>query len=68
MDMQKIGGFLRDLRKQKGLSQEQLATAVGVTQGAVSQWEKGRSKPSVAVLMKLADALGVTIDSILKGA
>lgn len=48
-----------------GLSQSELAKMVGVTPGAVSQWEMGRTFPSVRKLKKLSNVLGVPIEEIL---
>lgn len=56
---------IKEARLAKGLTQEQLAKAVGVTQGAVAQWENGLTHPAFAVLRKLAEALGVTIDQLI---
>lgn len=58
-------GNLRALRKQQGLTQEQLAEAVGVTAGAVSKWEKGQSAPELGLLMELADFFDVSVDALL---
>ena len=53
------------LRVMKGLNQQELATALGVTQGAVSQWETGLSKPGSKMIPLLAEALECTPDQIL---
>lgn len=63
-------GFGRNLKTARGnakLTMEALAERVGVTKGLVSQFEAGQTMPSVSVLMKLADALGVSIDALLLG-
>ena len=67
MDQQKIGGFIAALRKEKGLTQRQLADRLYVTNKAVSKWELGRSLPDSATLEPLAHALGVTVDELLSG-
>ena len=54
-----------EARKAKGLTQEQLAKILGVTQGAVSQWEKGISHPSYEMLPKVAAALEITLDELI---
>lgn len=46
---------LREFRKKQGLTQEQLAEAMGVTVGAVSKWESGASTPDVSLILELAD-------------
>jgi transcriptional regulator with XRE-family HTH domain len=56
---------LKQLRKQSGLSQAELAAAIGVTQGAVSQWEMGSSKPSLGNLVSIAKALGCKVDDLI---
>lgn len=58
---------LEQIRKEKGISQSQLATKMNVTQGAVSQWENGQVKPRAGTLIKLAAVLGCTVDELLKG-
>jgi transcriptional regulator with XRE-family HTH domain len=54
------GAAIRLVREAKGMTQKQLAAAIGVTQSAVSQWEGGESSPSVKNQLKIASALGVT--------
>ena len=57
--------IIKDIRKQKGLSQKALADLCGVHQTAVSQWEKGRTTPDLDSLKKLAAALGVSAEVLL---
>ena len=59
-----IGNFLCSLRTEKGLSQSQLGTMLGVTNKAVSKWENGRAKPNTSLLPKLAEILGVTVEEL----
>ena len=54
------------LRKKQGLSQVQLAEKLNITQGAVSQWEMGLSKPKSEILPELAKVLNCTIDELFK--
>ena len=64
-----MGRKLKILRVMRGLTQAALARKLGITQGAVSQWEVGNSFPSFPVLRKLADVLGVAVDDLIeKGA
>lgn len=56
---------LKALREQKGMTQRELGDRVGVTLQAVSQWEAGIKRPSVANLERLADVLETTTDAIL---
>lgn len=53
-------------RKKMKLSQEKLAERLGITQGAVSQWEKGESKPRTELLPKIAKILNCSIDELFK--
>ena len=57
---------LYQLRKQKGLSQEQLADELGVSRQAISKWEGGTCLPETEKLAQLSDFLGVSIDYLLK--
>ena len=52
-------------RKEKGLLQSDLARELGVTQGAISQWEKGMTEPSIKYLVKMAQIFGCTVDELL---
>lgn len=58
---------IQELRKGKGLSQEQLAETLGVSRQAVSKWEGGQSLPEVEKLIAMSNLFEVTIDYILKG-
>lgn len=60
-----IGQQIALLRRQKGVTQEQVARAVGVSAPAVSKWEAGQSCPDIALLMPLARYFGVTVDRLL---
>ena len=60
-----MGKRISDLRKSKGMTQEQLAQMVGVTAQAVSKWENDLSCPDISILPQLAEALGVTTDELL---
>ena len=63
----KVGHFIAALRTEKGLSQSELGAMLGVTNKAVSRWETGRCYPDTALLLKLSDILGITVDELLKG-
>ena len=65
MDVQLIGQFLSALRKEKGLTQEQLGEKLGVTNKTVSRWETGNYLPPVEILQMLSDFYGLTINEIL---
>jgi len=66
VDNKKIGEYLLEKRKEKGITQAQLADQMGVTYQAVSRWEKGDSIPDIEILSNLADYYSVTIDEILQ--
>lgn len=67
MDQQKTGAFIAQLRKEKGLTQRELAEALNVTDKAVSKWERGQSYPDITIISPLADTLGVTERELLQG-
>lgn len=60
-----LGEKIRQLRKQKGYSQEQLARKLSITQGAVSQWEKNITTPAADQLKSLAEIFEITVDNLL---
>ena len=62
-----IANRLTQLRKDKGLSQEELAEKIGVSRQAISKWERGEACPETENLIELSKLYGVSIDSILKG-
>ena len=61
----KTADHIRFYRKQKGLTQEQLAEAMGVSVSAVSKWEQGQSLPEIPMLMELADFFDLSVDALL---
>ena len=67
MDQIKIGAFLKDLRKQKNLTQEQLAEQLGVSGRTVSRWETGNNMPDISLLVELAEFYEVTIPELING-
>lgn len=67
MDQQKIGAYLRQLRLQKNLTQEQLAEHFHTTNRSVSRWENGKSLPDISLLIELADFYQVDVRTILDG-
>ena len=67
MDQMKIGAYLKELRKEKNLTQEQIAEKFGVSQRSVSRWENGNTMPNISVLIELADYYGVDLREILNG-
>ena len=67
MNQQKIGGFLKRLRKETGMTQEQLAERFSVSSRTVSRWETGSNMPDVSMLVELADFYNVDIREIIDG-
>lgn len=67
LNKEKFGVFVAALRKEKGLTQKELAQQLHVTDKAVSKWERALSLPDVALLSPLAEALGVTVTELLEG-
>ena len=67
MDAQKTGRFIAFLRKQKGLTQTALADMLNISNRTVSKWENGDGFPDITILPELAEALGVSVDELLKG-
>lgn len=67
MNQEKIGNFLRTLRKEKNMTQEELAHLINVTNRSVSRWETGSSLPDLDVLIELADFYQVDIRELLDG-
>lgn len=67
MDQIKIGAFLKKLRNDNNLTQEQLAEKFGVSQRSVSRWENGNTMPDVSILIELADYYDVDLREILNG-
>lgn len=67
MEQQKIGKFIHDLRKEKELTQKQLADQVGVSDKTISKWETGRGIPDTAIMNELCQVLGISINELLSG-
>ncbi len=67
IDKEKFGMFIQELRKEKGMTQKDLAEKLFLSDKAVSKWERGQSLPDVGLLEPLADLLGVTVTELLRG-
>ena len=65
MNQQKIGAFIRDVRKKNGLTQEQFAEKLGVSQKSISRWETGKTMPDYSLLPSICEVLGVNIAELL---
>ena len=66
MDAQQFGTFIADLRRERGMTQAQLAERLRVTDKAVSRWERGLGFPDINTLEPLAQALGIGIDELMR--
>ncbi len=67
MDQIRIGTFIAQCRKEKNLTQMQLAEQLDITAQAVSKWENGRGMPDVSLLQPLCDALGISLNELFSG-
>lgn len=67
MNQKKAGSFFRDLRKEKHLTQEQLAEKLNVTGRTISRWETGSNMPDLDILIELADFYEVDIRELIDG-
>ena len=67
IDKDRFGAFVAQLRREKGMTQRELADRLYVSDKAVSKWERGLSLPDVALLVPLADCLGVSVTELLRG-
>jgi len=62
-----IHARIAELRKEKGLTQEALASQLGIDSTAVSHWEKGFSRPDQGRLIDVATALGISVEDLIEG-
>ena len=60
-----IGKKIKELRKQRGITQEQLAESIGISFQAVSKWETGSSVPDVETMVKISELYGITVNDIV---
>ena len=67
MDTKKIGAFLRQCRKERNLTQEQLAEKFGVSARTVSRWETGTNLPDLSILVELSEYYDIEISELLDG-
>ena len=67
MDQIKIGEFLKELRKEHNLSQEQLADKMHTSSRSISRWENGNTMPDISMMIELADFYDVDIRDLLRG-
>lgn len=67
MNQEKIGKFILELRKEKKMTQQELALKIGVTDRAISKWENGRGMPDLSLMKPLCDELGISINELISG-
>ena len=67
MDQEKIGAFISTLRKEQGMTQQQLADAIGVSNKTISKWECGKGMPELALIVPLCHILQISINEFLSG-
>ena len=67
MNQKKIGSFLKELRNEKGITQEQFAEVLCVSGRTVSRWETGSNMPDISLLVEIADYFDVSIPEIING-
>ena len=65
MNQKKIGKFIQEKRKSKNLTQEELAEKLGVTDRAVSKWERGLNMPDASLMLDLTKILGISVNELL---
>ena len=65
--MQKVGNFLKELRKEQNITQEQLAEKMNVSRRTVSRWETGNNMPDLDILIEIADYYNVELRELLDG-
>ena len=67
MDLERIGRFIAECRKEKELTQSQLAEKINITDKAVSKWETGKGLPDVSIMIELCNILGINVNELLSG-
>ena len=67
MDQLKIGKFIAECRKRENLTQMQLAEKLGITDKAISKWERGIAMPDSSAMLELCDILGISVNELLSG-
>ena len=67
MNQIKIGRFIAECRRNVGLTQMQLAEKLGITDKAISKWERGLSMPDTAIMLELCDILCISVNELLSG-
>ena len=67
MNQEKIGKFIAEKRKERNLTQEQLAEKLGVTNRSISNWENGKNMPDLSLFKPLCNELNISINELMRG-
>jgi len=67
MDVKKVGEFIKQKRKEKKLTQKELAQKLSITDRAISKWERGICCPDISLLKDLSSILGTSVNELLSG-
>jgi len=67
VDQEKIGKFISELRKEQGLTQQQLADGIGVSNKTISKWECGNGMPEISSIMPLCQILQINVNELISG-
>ena len=67
MNQEKIGKFISELRKERNMTQEQLAEKIGVTAKSISRWENGKTMPDLSLFSPLCEILEITVNDLMSG-
>lgn len=67
MNQEKIGKFIAECRKNKKMTQEELAEKIGVSRKAISRWENGKNMPDLTLFKPICDNLGINVNELLSG-
>ena len=67
MNQEKIGSLMKELRKEKGFTQEQLAEKFNVSSRTISRWENGRNMPDLDILIEMSDYYEIDLRELLNG-
>ena len=67
MDQEHIGKFITECRKQKKMTQVELAEKLGVTEKSVNNWENGRNMPDLSLFKPICDILDISINELMSG-
>ena len=67
MNQEKIGKFIAECRKEKNLTQVQLAEILNMSYKSISKWETGRGMPDSSIMLELCEALGISVNELLSG-